>query len=163
MFLSIFLGLLVYYLMYIACQYLWTKICFGETYSGIINDHYFFYVNYSELIFFIFIRTRSSIKYAPKYLTILNIIYLFYVHMYIYPAVFEAFIVLTYATLFIFCWFIVRYEVPSVNDWNQCGSYTPSESNPRCGYHHILVAPVYNFGFDLIPLFFPLHSEETFP
>ena len=45
LFLAVMLGLIVYYLMYISSQQLWTTLTFGETYSGIINDQYFFYVN----------------------------------------------------------------------------------------------------------------------
>ena len=41
---------------------------YGDTYSGIINDKYFFYINYTELIFLVFCRTRSSIKYLAKYI-----------------------------------------------------------------------------------------------
>lgn len=97
---------------------MWTSLTFGETYSGIINDRYFFYVNYTELIFLVFCRTRSSIKYLPKYITILNIVYLFYVNMYIYPPVYEAHVVLINCTLFIIIWFILRYEIQAVNEWN---------------------------------------------
>ena len=45
LFLAVMLGLIVYYLMYISSQQLWINLTFGETYSGIINDQYFFYVN----------------------------------------------------------------------------------------------------------------------
>lgn len=149
--------------MYLQIQSLWTTFTYGETYSGIINDKYFFYINYTELIFLVFCRTRSSIKYLAKYITIINLVYLFYVNMYMYPAVFEAFSMLNTITLLYFCFFLLRYELPAVNDWNQAGSYTPNESNPRCGYHHILLGPEYNYGFDLLSIFYPLRFEETFP
>lgn len=163
LFLAVMMGLLVYYLMYISSQSLWTSLTFGETYSGIINDQYFFYVNYTELLFLLFCRSRSSIKYVGKYITVLNIIYLYYVNMYIYPPVYEAQSVLAYSTLFFLTFFTSRYEYFAVNKWNQCGSYTPSESNPRCGYHHILIGPEYNYGWDMMSLFYPLRFEETFP
>lgn len=38
LFLAIILGLLIYYLMYVSSQALWTSLTFGDTYSGIIND-----------------------------------------------------------------------------------------------------------------------------
>lgn len=120
-------------------------------------------MNYTELLFMVFCRTRSSIKYLGKYITILNLIYLFYVNMYIYPAVYEAHSLLSFTTLFLFVWFIKRYEWEAVNEWNQCGSYTPSESNPRCGYHNVLLGPDYNYGWDLMTMFYPLRFEETFP
>lgn len=109
--LSIALGMTVYYTMWVGSHHLWTVMTFGETFSGMINDRYFFYIAYTELFVFVFCRTRSSIKYLPKYITVLNMIYLFYVNMYIYPAVYEASIVLNYCTLFFFAWFIRRYEL----------------------------------------------------
>ena len=66
----------------------------------------------------VFCRTRSSIKYLAKYITLLNIIYLFYVHLYLYPAVYEAHTVLSYSTLSLLLWFIRRYELEAVNEWN---------------------------------------------
>ena len=97
---------------------MWTSFTYGDTYSGIINDKYFFYINYTELIFLVFCRTRSSIKYLAKYITLINLIYLYYVNMYIYPAVFEAHSLLNTFTLLFFAYFILRYELPAVNDWN---------------------------------------------
>ena len=73
-------SLTIYYLMYMASYDLWTGMTFNNTYSGIINDQYYFYVNYTELLAFLFIRTRSSIKYLSKLVTIINLMFLMYVN-----------------------------------------------------------------------------------
>jgi hypothetical protein len=86
----IILGLLsamvIYYAMFIACNTIWTSMSIPSVYSGIVNEEYFFYVNIIELLSFIFVRTRSSIKYLPKMLTVFNLTYLMYVNSYMYAA-----------------------------------------------------------------------------
>lgn len=65
-------------------------MAFNNTISGSFNDAYFFYVNMIEMVSFIFVRTRSSIKYFPKLITIANITFLFYVNSEMYPCQFES-------------------------------------------------------------------------
>lgn len=59
---------------------------FPEPFAGHINDIYFAYANFLEFFFFIFIRTRTSIKFAAKYITIINVIFLYYINSYMYGA-----------------------------------------------------------------------------
>ncbi len=65
-------------------------MAFGTTLAPSVNDGYFFYVNTIELLSFLFIRTRSSIKYFPKMITLYNLIFLMYVNSYMYACQFEA-------------------------------------------------------------------------
>jgi hypothetical protein len=58
---------------------------------------------------------------------------------------------------------LVKFEFTAQNFWNPCGSYTPSENNPRCAYHLVLLTPEYTLGFDLFSMFKPVHFQETFP
>jgi hypothetical protein len=82
--------LVVYYVMYMGCYYIWTRLAFNKTFSDSLNDGYFFYANMSELLSFIFVRTRSSIKYFPKFILIANLSFLMYVNSYMYPCQLEA-------------------------------------------------------------------------
>lgn len=61
-------------------------MAFNSNFSKSLNDAYFFYINTIELLSFLFIRTRSTIKYLPKYLTIGNIMFLMYLNSYMYPS-----------------------------------------------------------------------------
>ena len=82
-----FFSLALYYVMYIACSHLWTIMCFSsQVYSENVNQAYFFYINMLELGSFIFLRTRSSIKYFPKIITLANLVFLFYVNTTMYSA-----------------------------------------------------------------------------
>ena len=121
------------------------------------------YISFCEIASLLFIRTRSSIKYLPKLLTLANLIFLVYVQSYMYPAMVNALICLGDFTMVMFAYFIYRYEIPAVKDWNPCGTYTPSEQNPRCGYQHIMASPEYAHGFDIFSMFYRLRFIETFP
>ena len=49
---------------------------------------YYGYINMVEFLFFIFMRTRISLKYCPKIITIFNLILLMYINAYLYAAQF---------------------------------------------------------------------------
>ena len=135
--------LMVYYLTYLGCYSLWTFMSFQGPYSGNLNDSYFFYMNSVELLSFIFIRTRSSIKYLPKYITIANLIFLMYVNSYMYPCQFEALSVLQSFSYLMFAYFLKNYEYIALEMWSPFGHYTPSEHNPRTGYHYVFLGSEY--------------------
>lgn len=59
-------------------------------------------------------------------------------------------------------YFLLNFEYDGVNNWNPFGSWTPTELNPRCGYHHIFLGSEYSTGFDLFTMAFPLRFRETF-
>jgi hypothetical protein len=66
-------------------------------------------------------------------------------------------------TAWLFFYFINNFEYEAVNNWNPFGSWTPSESNPRCGYQHILLDSHYGIGFNIFTLGMPLRFRESFP
>jgi len=51
-----------------------------------LDDLYFGYINLMEFTYFLFVRTRSSLKYYPKMVTIMNIAFLIYINSYDYAA-----------------------------------------------------------------------------
>jgi hypothetical protein len=57
---------------------------FNSTYSGTVDQSYFFMVNVFEILSLMFVRTRSTIKYLPKFILILNVMYLMYVSSFVY-------------------------------------------------------------------------------
>ena len=81
------LGCLIsFYFMYASSYFLWTDMVFPMILARGINDLYFFYFNLLEFSSLFFIRTRSSIKYLPKYISIMNLIYIMYLNSYPYSA-----------------------------------------------------------------------------
>lgn len=78
--------MVVYYVMYMACFKVWTNFAFNDTFSDTLNDGYFFYINITELMAYLFVRTRSSIKYLPKFILVANMWFLCYCNSYMYPS-----------------------------------------------------------------------------
>jgi len=77
--------------MYASCYILWSQLVFPTIIARGINDLYFFYANLMEFLTLFFIRTRSSIKFFPKFITMLNVSFIFYVNSYFYSCQYEAF------------------------------------------------------------------------
>ena len=154
--------LVIYYIMYMACYQFWTLMAFNNNFTKSLNDAYFFYINTIELLSFLFIRTRSSIKYLPKYLTMANITFLMYLNSYMYPSQFEALSLLQNFSLYLFAFFLNHFECEAINQWNPFGHWTPSEQNPRCGYHHMILSSHYSIGFDIFTMTYPLRFREFF-
>ncbi|CDW87312.1 UNKNOWN [Stylonychia lemnae] len=153
--------LMVFYFMFAACYFLWNQTVFPHLIAKGINDMYFFYHNWVEFMALFFIRTRSSIKYFPKLVTIVNIIFQFYINQYFYAAQYEMFYCLSSITMLLLFGFIKYFEQPSMNSWNPFGSYTPSITNPRAGYQLVTVNS-FMLGFDIWTMFHPLKFRDTF-
>ena len=107
---------------------------FPSTFPQSVNDLYFGYVNLIEFVTFIFIRTRSSIKFFPKMITILNITFLVYINSYPYAAMYQYLAVLQFTSLAIFFYFIKEFEQPAMMHWNPFDIFTPRIQAPRIGY-----------------------------
>ncbi len=108
---SLCVCLLAFYFMFLSCYYTWTAMVFPLMFSEGINDCYFLYCNMLEFANMIFIRTRCSIKYYSKLVTLLNLWFLVYIQLYFYGAVWEAFAFLNFATASLTCYVILNFEV----------------------------------------------------
>ena len=78
--------LVTYYAMFMASYAFWDTTTFNTTFTGKINDNYYSYINILEMTTFLFVRTRSTIKYFSKYITIVNLMFLVYVNSHLYAA-----------------------------------------------------------------------------
>ena len=148
--------LLVFYFMQTSCYYFWTSMIFPNVYAGHINDMYFGYANFLEFFVFIFIRTRSSIKFCPKMITIINIMFLFYINSYMYSAMAQFFWMMYVLTLAIFFAFLEFFEVPAIQHWNPFHENTPRYASPRIGYQYVMADSNFGIGFDIWQSFMPL-------
>lgn len=148
--------LLLNYGFVVACQEFWTKTTFNSVYSLMLNRQYFLLVEMVEILNYLFVRTRTSIKYLPKFITITHMIFLMYVNSHMYPAQQEAIGVLIWSNLLIFALFINKYEMPAQRLWNPMGTYTPSYQNPRCGYQLVQSGSEFLIGFSIISMLTPL-------
>jgi len=106
--------LFLVYFIQTGCYFFWTRIMLPNTFAGGLNDTYFAYVNALEFLFFIFIRTRLSLKYFAKFSTGLNVLFLVYVNSYMYSAQYEMLSILFLGTCLIFVTFLKIVEIPAM-------------------------------------------------
>ena len=154
--------LFVFYFMQTSCYFFWTQLLFPGPFAGHVNDSYFAYANCLEFFVFIFLRTRSSIKFCAKYLTIINVIFLFYINSYMYAAQFQFFVMLIVLSLVICALFLEYFEIPAIQDWNPFDTNTPRYASPRIGYQHVLADSNFGLGFDIWQSFIPLRPRTEF-
>lgn len=147
--------------MFGASYELWTQLVFRHIFAKGINDVYFFYVNMVEFAVLFLVRTRSTIKYLPKFIIILNVTFIFYINSYLYSAQYEMYAVVSNLTLTFFLLFIKDYEQPSQTEWNPFGTFTPSFTNPRTAYQ-LVTTENFMMGFDILSMFQPVRFRHTF-
>ena len=147
--------------MYASSYFMWTGLVFPAIIAKGINDIYFFYVNLLEFASLFFLRTRSTIKYLPKYITLLNLTFIIYLNSYLYSAQYEFFSLIGQLTFAAFLYFLKYYEIPAQAAWNPFGLYTPSFNNPRAAYHTVSNEN-FMMGFDLFSMFSVLRFRDAF-
>ena len=79
-------------------------------------------------------RTRISIKYAPKMLTLVNLAYLSYLESYITPAALEATLACLFFQVVIICHFTIYYEIKGLHTNVTHNPFVPTDVNPRLAY-----------------------------
>jgi hypothetical protein len=83
---AIFACLILTYFVQTCSYFIWVRLVFPHTYPEQLGDIYFGYLNFIEFSWLIFARTRLTLKYYPKIVTILNIAFLCYINSYNYAA-----------------------------------------------------------------------------
>lgn len=111
---AVMTGLFLTYYVQTCCYYVWLILMFPSTFAGNLNDLYFFYSNLVEFTFFIFIRTRLSLKYYPKVVTLLNLVFLVYINSYLYSAQFQIFQLIIATNVLVFATVLLEFEVPAL-------------------------------------------------
>ena len=107
---------------------------FASPFALHLNDVYWFFENVIEFFLFLFIRTRSSIKFYAKFITIINVSFLFYINSYMYAAQYAYFNMLMWLCITISFAFLEYFEIPAIQDWNPFAENTPRFTSPRIGY-----------------------------
>ena len=131
-------------------------------YPGQLADFYFGYLNLIEFTWFVFARTRLTLKYYPKFVTGVNFAFLVYVNSYDYAASIQFLLVVFCFNLTVLLWFMKECEVPGVQKWNPFDENTPSPNRPRIGYHHTLNDTTYGTGLFLWTALIPLQARSSF-
>lgn len=146
-----------------ACYFIWSQrfFVFGSFTASQLNLYYL-YVQMMEMFFMLFVRTRISIRYLPRILTVLNVLFLTYYFAYFYPFCSEALFVLIISSVLTVLAFLRWSECPAL-EWNPFSPCTPSISNPRQAYIRVLESD-FVLSFSLSTLFVsPAFRSEFSP
>eukprot|EP00826_Nyctotherus_ovalis_P063178 TRINITY_DN9243_c0_g1_i15.p1 TRINITY_DN9243_c0_g1~~TRINITY_DN9243_c0_g1_i15.p1 ORF type:complete len:347 (-),score=59.21 TRINITY_DN9243_c0_g1_i15:97-1137(-) len=144
--------LLIVYLSFGLIFGTWYSLFFGqESMSQSEAERYCLYVECFDLLMFAFIRSRISIIYFARILSVFNVLYLFYCFVYplAYPTI--ALVLLQALTMLILLLFLKFIEQPAA-ERNPFAAHTPSYENPRHVYLHVLKSQL-SLGFSILSLF----------
>ena len=131
---ALFFTLMIFYFMQVSLYYFWTQIFFPSPFAMNLNNSYFAYENFLEFFCFLFLRTRTSIKWLPKFITLMNVLFLFYINSYMYAAQFQFYFLVYFFTLSVTFIFLEKIELPAIQDWNPFDENTPRYASPRVAY-----------------------------
>ncbi len=131
---SAFLKMIVLiYFVYLSALYIGAFFLFNKPLPRGVDENFLAYLAILELISLIFIRTRSSLKWFPKYSMLLIFTFLFFIQ----NTLFSFYPLLLYSLMFlelaIFSFVLIHFEIPA-SRWNDSFHYTPSLHRPRCLY-----------------------------
>lgn len=157
-----FTGLVaVFYCLYICAIFILINLMFKKSMSIIIPQLFYAFLTFMEAIAMVLLRTRSSIKWFPRFNIVLIMCFLYYVENSAYGFTKNALLLLFMSTIAFFLYHLRTFEIPAL-EWNPYHHYTPTHHSPRT-----LFVPIFSLAWyrDLPPLwtmFYPLFGRSYF-
>ncbi|CAD8080773.1 unnamed protein product [Paramecium sonneborni] len=155
------LMLILIYFIYLSSVIIGSYLLFKSQVPFGLKDNFFGLITVNEFASLLFLRTRSSIYFVPKFIIIYYYLFLWYVRSTNYGFYSLAMLTLTYICFGTFCLFIFIYESPSLG-WNQLSYYTPNIDRPRCYYLPVFSMNWVNDLPQLWSMFYPLYGRRYF-
>ncbi|CAD8151361.1 unnamed protein product [Paramecium octaurelia] len=155
------LMLFLIYFIYLSSIFIGSYLLFKAQVPYGLEDNFFGLVTVSEFASLLFLRTRTSLYFLPKFTIIFYYLFLWYVRSTTYGFYSLAMLTLSYACFGTFCLFIFIYEIPSL-EWNPLSFYTPTLDRPRCYYLPVFSMNWVNELPQLWTMFYPLHGRRYF-
>ena len=135
---------------------------FPRTYPSGLGDIYFAYLNFFEFTWFLFARTRLTLKFYPKMVTLMNIAFFVYINSYAYAASIQFLVFTISLNVMVLVYFLSKSEMAAAQSWTPFDQNTPSLGRPRIGYHDVLNDTNYGTGLYLWSAFMPLRGRSFF-
>lgn len=153
--------LLLFYFIYLGSYYFWNATLFGKSFPKGLEESYYSFIAAIELINLLFFRTRTTLKYLPKYLFILQFMFLYHLNNTAYGNYNILFGFMSALSFFLISYTLLHLEIEAL-DWNPSFHYTPSVEKPRMLYY-----PLFNMSefYDLPQfwtMFYPLYGRSQF-
>lgn len=153
--------LTIFYCIYVSLFEFLDTLLFIWSFPLGINIKFYILIAVLELGSFMFVRTRTSLKYFPKFIFLFLFMFCFYIQFNSYAFYDEAFVCIVLATISLLLLFIIFIEIPALS-WNPSFHYTPSVEKPRTLYNPLFSMSWYYDLPHLWTMFFPLHDRSTF-
>ncbi|CAD8184833.1 unnamed protein product [Paramecium pentaurelia] len=155
------LMLFLIYFIYLSSIIIGSYLLFKAQVPFGLEDNFFGLITVNEFASLLFLRTRSSLYFVPKFTIIYYYLFLWYVRSTNYGFYSLAMLSLSYACFGTFCLFIFLYEIPSLG-WNPLSYYTPTLDRPRCYYLPVFSMNWVNDLPQLWSMFYPLYGRRYF-
>ena len=153
--------MIIFYCIFVSLFEFLDSLLFVMSFPLGIDLKFYILIVVMEVTSFLFIRTRTSLKFFPKMVFIFLFTFCFYIQFNGYAFYNEAFLCLVFACLFFLCLFISFIEIPALS-WNPSYHYTPSIEKPRTLYNPLFSMSWYYDLPHLWTMFYPLHDRSTF-
>lgn len=151
----------LFYFVYLASSSIWTFLLFRKSIPAGIDENFYGFIACIEFLSILFIRTRSSFKYAPLLLNFVFALYLYYVKFTLYGYFSLG---LSFVMCLSFAYFgliLLVFEIPSLS-WNPSYHYTPSIDKPRMLYFPLFSLTSYYDLPHFWSMFYPMHDRSFF-
>lgn len=122
--------LFVLYLMYICTSIAWTFFLFENIYPQYIDEKFYNLMSFIEFFALLFVRTKRSVAYYPRFIAGFLISFLLYRYNYFYGFMNLAYNAMSQFCFMMMCLSILKWEYPSFNNG-------PSMESPRLVYQMI--------------------------
>jgi len=142
------------------CVY-WDFFLFNKPFLKNISGDFYGLIYWAELFSVLFIRTRTSLKYVPRFYMLLLVMFIYYFQHTVLGFYDLGLTLLKLSVYMLFTYFLLTFEVPAL-EWNPSAHYTPSLNSPRALYFPIFSL---TWNHELPPIwtmFYPLFGRSYF-
>lgn len=110
--------LVLTYYVQTCCYFIWNATVFPHNYPEPLTDYYFGYLNLLEFSWFLFARSRLTLKYYPKLATLSNLAFLVFINSYDYAPSVQSLTLLFTTTFLVLALFVLKCELPAMHSWS---------------------------------------------
>ena len=151
----------VFYCLYLSSIFIWSTLLFYKSIPRGLDENFYGFVAFLEFLTLLFIRTRSTLKWFPRFSFIMVLSFLYYVQFNAYGFPTTALFVLMTVVSAIFFYHIIIFEVPALS-WNPVHHYTPSVDSPRTLFFRAFSLSWFHDLPQLWTMFYPLFGRSRF-
>lgn len=153
--------IMIFYCLYLSAIYIWSILLFYKSIPKGLDENFYGFIAFLEFSTLLFMRTRSSLKWFPRFSAVFIISFLYYVQYTAYGFYSMALYLLIATNLGMLAYHLILFEMPALN-WNPSYHFTPSLESPRT-----LFFPAFPLSWNqdlpqLWTMFYPLFGRSTF-